>query len=160
MIMNPDKEKKNIARNIGISAVVGAGGGLAAREVSKKALGLQNKIDPLHFYDENNQLGKLVADPNNAGLTNTEILEKAKMTPDELAKLNKLSWEGAAASGLGSLAALTLLSGVDKYRKYRDKLGAERYNVRTAKNLALKEAGFPSEDEGYYEKAVVPVTKR
>ena len=157
-----EKAKKDSVRNLGISAAVGAGGGLATREVAKRAMGIADKVDPLIFYDKHDQLGKFVADKANANLTDNEILEKAKMTPEELGKINKMTLEGAAISGLGSLAALSLVSGIKKYRKYRDRKGAERYNVDSAKNLALREAGFPSEDEDYYGKSteIVPVLGR
>lgn len=160
-----DKDKKALkssAKNIGISALVGTSGGLAAREVAKRTMGVADKVDPLHFYDKHDQIGRIVADKANAGLTREELLNKANMTPEELGKINKMTLEGAAVSGLGSLAALTLISGINKYRKHRDRKGAERYNVDSAKNLALREAGFPSEDEDYYGKSteIVPVLGR
>lgn len=157
-----EKTKKDSVRNLGISAAVGAGGGLATREVAKRTMGIADKVDPLYFYDKHDQLGKFVADKANAELTGKEIFDKAKMTPEELGKINKMTLEGAAISGLGSLAALSLVSGIKRYRKYRDKKGAERYNVDSAKNLALREAGFPSEDEDYYGKSqeIVPVLGR
>ena len=157
-----EKDKGFLKKSVGTSLIAGAGGGLATREVAKRTMGIADKVDPLIFYDKNDQLGKFVADKANANLTGNEILEKAKMTPEELGEINKMTLEGAAISGLGSLAALSLVSGIKKYRKYRDRKGAERYNVDSAKNLALREAGFPSEDEDYYGKSteIVPVLGR
>ena len=55
-----EKTKKDSVKNLGISAAVGAGGGLATREVAKRTMGIAGKVDPLYFLDKHDQLGKFV----------------------------------------------------------------------------------------------------
>lgn len=157
-----DKEKNALKKTAGTSLLAGAGAGIAAREVMRHELGLGSKVDPHTIFPFMNdaRISDSVKHAAQSADTAFQSLDRVKMSPEELGELDKATLIGGAAGALGTLAAQSLLYGVGKLKKSYDKRAAERYNVQSAKNLALKEAGFQSEDEDYYEKSVVPVTKR
>ena len=159
-----EKDKKAIKKSVGTSLIVGAGAGLASREAMRQSLGVYSKVDPRSIlpFANNARISEAVKEAARSGQSASRALSKVKMSPEDLKELDRMTLAGGAAGTLGTLAALSLMHGFGKLKKYYDKKAAERYNVDSAKNLALREAGFPSEDEDYYGKSteIVPVLGR
>lgn len=159
-----EKDKKAIKKSVGSSLLAGVGTGLVSRELTKQNLGITSKVDPHSIlpFANNARIADAMKGAAESGESASEALSKVKMSPEDLKELDKMTLAGGAAGALGTLAAQSLLYGVGKLKKSYDKRAAERYNVDSAKNLALREAGFPPEDEDYYGKSqeIVPVLRR
>lgn len=150
-----EKDKKAIKKSVGSSLLAGVGTGLVSRELTKQNLGVSSKVDPRSIlpFANNSRISEAVKEAAKSGESASEALSRVKMSPEDLKELDKMTLAGGAAGTLGTLAALSLMHGFGKIKKSYDKRAAERYNVDSAKNLALREAGFPSEDEDYYGKS-------
>lgn len=159
-----EKDKKAIKKSVGSSVLTGVGTGLISREMMRQSLGVSSKVDPHSIlpFANNARIANAVKDTAETGGTAYRAMAKVKMSPEELGELDKATLIGGAAGALGTLAAQSLIHGIGKLKKSYDKRAAERYNVDSAKNLTLREAGFPSEDEDYYGNSteIVPVLGR
>lgn len=158
-----EKDKEFLKKSAGASLLAGAGAGILSRDVARNTLGLTGKIDN-HGLPISNKLkiAEATKKAAEAGESADDVMSKLEMSPESLKELDKATLFGGVAGTVGTLAALTLVGSLKRAKKSYDKKAAERYNVDSAKNLALREAGFPSEDEDYYGKSqeIVPVLRR